>query len=199
MTRIYLIRHGEVENNVKDIFGGDSELTERGREQAREIAESLKNVDFEIIYHSPRKRAVNTSKIIAGIVSGVKLIEVPELTEMNYGEIEGLSIKDINQIFPGLFKERAENKYYWKLGGENFEDIRNRVRGFLGGLKLEKNCCAIVGHQMTNRAILGELLNLSIDKIPFINTPNDVIYEIDVDNSEVWHINKGVRGKGLIE
>ena len=67
------------------------------------------------------------------------------------------------------------------------------------GLKLEKNCCAIVGHQMTNRAILGELLNLSIDKIPFINTPNDVIYEIDVDNSEVWHINKGVRGKGLIE
>jgi len=38
MAKLYLLRHGEVENNVKNIFGGDTELTEKGIEQAREMA-----------------------------------------------------------------------------------------------------------------------------------------------------------------
>lgn len=198
MTKVYLIRHGESVNNIKDRFGEDTELTEEGERQAREIAEYLKGIKFDIIYHSPKKRAVKTAEIIAEFIP-VELIKVPELTEMRYGILEGLSVGEVNEKYPGLFKERAENKYYWKDGGENFEDIRNRVRDFLNKLKSEKSCSVIVAHQMPNRAILGELLNLSIDKIPFITIPNDVIYEIDLNNLEVWNIHKGIRREGLVE
>jgi len=199
MAEIYLIRHGEAENNIKNIFGEDSELTEKGERQAREIAEYLKDFEFDVIYHSPKKRAVKTANIIAELINGIELIEIPEITEMDYGILEGLSIDDVNKRFPGLFKERAENKYYWKFGGENFEDIQNRVKDFLNRLKSEEGKFVIVAHQMTNRAILGELLNLPKDKTPFIITPNDVIYEINLDSLDVWNIHKGIRKEGLIE
>ena len=51
---------------------------------------------------------------------------------------------------------------------------------------------------MTNRAILGELLNLPINKIPFVKIPNDVIYEIDLSSLDIWHIKKSVKKEGLI-
>ena len=119
MAEIYLIRHGEAENNIKNIFGEDSELTEKGERQAREIAEYLKDFEFDVIYHSPKKRAVKTANIIAELINGIELIEIPEITEMDYGILEGLSIDDVNKRFPGLFKERAENKYYWKFVNRN--------------------------------------------------------------------------------
>jgi len=199
MIKIYLIRHGQAINNVRDRFGEDTELTKEGEIQAREISDYLKEFNFNTIYHSPKKRAKKTANIISSVVPYVKFIEIPELTEMRYGILEGLSVNEINQKYPRLFKERAMNKYYWKEGGENFEDIRNRLRGFLNKLKLERGCFVVVGHQMTNRAILGELLNLALEKIPFIIIPNDVIYEIDLNNLEVWNIHKGIRKEGLVE
>ena len=139
MVKLFLVRHGEVENNIKHIFGGDSELTERGKEQAKEMAKYLKEIKFRVIYHSPRIRAVKTAEKIAEISSDAELVQIAELTEMNYGRLEGLSIDDVNERFPGLFKERAENKYYWKLEGENFEDIRKRRKAIRRSYRVHKN------------------------------------------------------------
>ncbi len=194
------MRHGETEYNLKHIWGGDPELNSKGKEQAREIARCLKEVKFSgILFHSPKKRAIQTAKVIAETIS-TELVEVQELTEMRYGKIEELNLEETEQKFPGMLAERDKRIYSWKLfEGENYIDLRNRVRGFLEKLKLKKDNFSIVGHKMINRAILGELLDLSEDEIPYIVIPNDGLFEIDLESQKIWNIDKGFRREGWVD
>jgi probable phosphoglycerate mutase len=65
--KLYLARHGESEANVRRIFWDQPHgygLTDRGREQARALAEGLDNVEFVTLYCSPILRAVQTAQIV---------------------------------------------------------------------------------------------------------------------------------------
>ena len=63
--KLYVARHGETEWNSRDIISGvtDIELSEKGRSQARELAEkiSAENTDIGVIICSPMKRAGHTA------------------------------------------------------------------------------------------------------------------------------------------
>lgn len=66
--KIYLVRHGESIANAKGIHQGqkiDTSLSKKGLEQAKKIAERLKDENFETIYSSDLKRAYETAKEIA--------------------------------------------------------------------------------------------------------------------------------------
>jgi broad specificity phosphatase PhoE len=89
--KLYFARHGESEANVQQIFWNQPEkygLTDKGREQARSLADSLVGIAFVALYCSPVLRAVQT----AGIV-GRRLGLTPEvadgLREWNTGILEG--------------------------------------------------------------------------------------------------------------
>lgn len=68
MTTIILVRHGDTDWNVEEVFRGraDIELNETGIEQARLLAKYLESVPIEAVYSSPLKRALETARIIAG-------------------------------------------------------------------------------------------------------------------------------------
>ena len=59
---LYVLRHGQVETNVKDQINGWNEenLTELGVQQAREAGKKLQGVDFAAVYCSPLLRARQT-------------------------------------------------------------------------------------------------------------------------------------------
>ena len=63
----YLVRHGESEANVARRFAGrtDSPMTERGREQAKAVAEALAKIHFDRIVSSPLSRCRDTALVIA--------------------------------------------------------------------------------------------------------------------------------------
>ncbi len=63
---IYLIRHGETEQNKRKNFYGklDVELNEKGEEQSYKVGELLKDIEFNKIYISDRKRTRETAEII---------------------------------------------------------------------------------------------------------------------------------------
>lgn len=63
--RVYVIRHGESESNLKKIWSGqfDAKLTEKGKEDAKKVGEVLKGVSFDKIYTSDLSRAMDTAKI----------------------------------------------------------------------------------------------------------------------------------------
>ena len=67
--KIYFTRHGETEWNSKNIICGitDIELTEKGRLQARELADRLSenHRDIDMIISSPMKRAAETASYSA--------------------------------------------------------------------------------------------------------------------------------------
>ena len=69
MHSIYFARHGETVWNVENKICGmtDSPLTEKGRQQARELGRKVKESGIHIdeILYSPLSRAADTAKAVA--------------------------------------------------------------------------------------------------------------------------------------
>ena len=88
--KIYLIRHGETDWNLEQRLQGatDIPLNENGLELARETAQGLKEVPFDLIYTSPLKRAKQTAEILRG-ERDIPLIEEPRIREICFGIYEG--------------------------------------------------------------------------------------------------------------
>lgn len=64
--KLYVARHGQTVWNAKNKVCGvtDVDLTEKGREQAKKLADIVPDT-IDVIISSPLKRAVETSKIVA--------------------------------------------------------------------------------------------------------------------------------------
>src|SRR6185503_12911376 len=94
LKKIYLIRHGETAWTLSGQHTGttDIPLTENGKQQARLLAQRLKNQKFSSILVSPKLRAQETCAI-AGYAN--QAIEDSNLTEWNYGKYEGITSKEI--------------------------------------------------------------------------------------------------------
>ena len=99
---LYLVRHAQTASSAVDSFNGRSELplTERGREQARKLGERLKIVRFAAAVRSPLGRTKQTSDLIA---PGLPQIVLEGLTEIDYGEWEGLSPEQARDRDPKLY------------------------------------------------------------------------------------------------
>ena len=67
MTIVWLARHGETLWAVEDKFNGlaDTDLTERGRAQARGLAARLRGRPLAAVYCSPLRRTIETATIAA--------------------------------------------------------------------------------------------------------------------------------------
>ncbi len=88
-TTFYLVRHGESENNVEGILSSWPEkrifhLTENGREQAKKAGERLIGKQATRIYSSPITRALETARIVSGII-GTDIVVDERLRETDFG------------------------------------------------------------------------------------------------------------------
>ena len=63
---LYLVRHGEHDDPGTEI--DDGLLTEVGMRQSKLLGERLRHVPFTAIHHSPLRRAVQSTELIAGYV-----------------------------------------------------------------------------------------------------------------------------------
>ncbi|MEX1006892.1 MAG: histidine phosphatase family protein [Acidimicrobiia bacterium] len=96
---IVLVRHGETEWSSSDRHTSYSDipLTERGQEQAAELAPRLMGRGFALVLTSPRTRAVDTCAF-AGLGDRTELTD--DLAEWNYGEYEGRTTIEIRNEVP---------------------------------------------------------------------------------------------------
>lgn len=94
------LRHGESLGNAQSRWQGQSDypLTERGRAQARALAERWKaeNAKFDLILSSPLGRAKETAEIIASALN-VRVELDPIWLERAIGEMEGLTAEEVRQ------------------------------------------------------------------------------------------------------
>lgn len=93
LEELIFCRHGETESNVNGWLAGsiDIDLTERGRAQAAEAAQLLREEAVAGIYTSPMRRARETADIIAAVL-GQPVVTVDGLQERYWGELEGGAI-----------------------------------------------------------------------------------------------------------
>jgi len=122
-TTFYIVRHGQTDWNIQMRLQGHTNipLNEVGREQANEIAKTLKNIHFDAIYSSDLDRAVQTTEIIAKERElAVKTTEA--LREKSYGSYEGRDRNEVQQELKHLFEQWKKLSDEEKMKFKIYED-----------------------------------------------------------------------------
>jgi alpha-ribazole phosphatase len=162
--RLYLIRHGEVEAAEAGRLLGrtDAPLSERGREQSRQLAEFLSTEQLSNVYCSDLLRARTMAAIIAKR-SNLEVHESSAWREIDMGEWEGRTFAAIHHEAPDLvmqlFNDPASFVY---PHGESFAAFIGRVRVALDHLLTthDSSNIALVTHGGVCRVIVGEALGI---------------------------------------
>jgi len=132
---VYFVRHAESEANVRKIVSsqdvGIHPLTERGREQAYDLAMQLEGKDFTVAYSSDLLRAVQTTEIILRD-RAIPFHTTPLLREHDSGAWEGRSDDEVWEQMHQLFQEWIGGELEAQpQGGESLRDMQRRFTGFL--------------------------------------------------------------------
>ncbi len=159
--KIWILRHGETDWNVQWKMQGQTDipLNEKGKMQAKEAAERLKDEKFDAVYSSPLMRAHETACTIAK-PHGLSVIVDDRLKEMAFGEFEGTT-PEYNKINPNreLFFTAPEK--YVPSGGETIEETEMRSADFVEYLKTKNyEKVLIVTHGALARAMISAVKHL---------------------------------------
>jgi broad specificity phosphatase PhoE len=152
MSKIYLARHGQDEDNAAGILNGqrDTPLTQLGVEQAEVLAQKIKdlNLTIEKIYSSPLKRAYKTAEKVADVLSLPKPEKIDLLIERNFGVMTGKFVSDIEILCsPDIIKSTPITYFLSPEGSETFPQLIDRAKKFLSRLK-ENNHDENIGKMM---------------------------------------------------
>jgi len=127
VTTLLLARHGETDWNNERRWQGhaDRPLNVRGREQARELAESFAGRHVDAVYASDLPRAHETAQIVAAQL-GLPVTADAALREVDVGDWSGLVHSEIETRYPDGFRRWQEGGHGWD-GGESYEEMGVRV------------------------------------------------------------------------
>lgn len=184
-VNIYIARHGETKWNIEGRMQGfkNSDLTQRGINDARSLGESLKDIDFDCIYSSPLGRALDTAKYIRQD-DNIKIILDDSLKELNLGLWEGMTHEEIKEKYPlqyNNFREHPES--FESQGGESFLELIKRVEDGLNNIIKDENHenILIVTHTCVIKAISIIVKGNDVKdfwNLPFINNTSLTILEV---------------------
>jgi broad specificity phosphatase PhoE len=151
---LYLARHGETEWTVtrRHTSRTNVALTATGEEQARALGLVLAGVEADRVLSSPMSRALDTARL-AGF--GDRVEQVDALRELDYGDYEGLTTKQIREDRPGwdLFRDGCP-------GGETVADVSKRVRPLLSEINRTDQTVILFGHGHGLRVLAATYLGV---------------------------------------
>jgi 2,3-bisphosphoglycerate-dependent phosphoglycerate mutase len=196
MDRILvLVRHGQSEWNLKNLFTGwkDVGLTEKGIAEAKAAGKSLKrrNFKFDIAYTSVLTRAQHTLDLMLDELGqeDLKTVTDQALNERDYGDLVGLNKDDARK------KWGEEQVHVWRRsydvappGGESLKDTLARALPYymvhiqpdvLSGKKV-----LVSAHGNSLRALIMALEGLTPEEIlkRELATGVPIVYRLKADS-----------------
>lgn len=142
---LYFCRHGETEANVAGRFQGrtiDTPLTEKGRTQTAQIANTIRRVAPEFAglsyVASPLHRTCLTMEMIRvhlGLAADGFTTD-PRIVEINLGAWDGLTHAEARRLDPGAYDRREADKWHVPVpgGGENYAEVAKRAENWVNSL-----------------------------------------------------------------
>jgi broad specificity phosphatase PhoE len=149
-TRLYLIRHADVENPHKVLYGhlDGFDLSALGRSQAGAVGDRLRAEDIRRIVHSPLARAVETARLIDERLDRPAILEAdPELREAEFSRyLQGLPYWQVPLLRPLWFVHKARRGLV--PGDESIDRLGGRVLDVVKRLAREHpgETMAVVSH-----------------------------------------------------
>ncbi|EKE15040.1 MAG: hypothetical protein ACD_12C00182G0002 [uncultured bacterium] len=147
MLKITYYVHGTTTDNENNIVTGQQpgELSDLGIKQCNELAEIVKDRQYDAVFSSDLKRAVDSAKIAFG--KRYEIISDKRLREIDYGDYTGK-----NDSFKNNLTDYITAPF---PNGESYNDVQNRIADFLKDVaaKYEGKHIAIVAHQAPQLAL----------------------------------------------
>lgn len=198
--RLILVRHGQSEWNLKNLFTGwkNPGLTEQGISEAKEAGKLLKSrgYEIEVCYTSALKRAQHTLDLMLEEmgITNMTIIRNQDLNERDYGDLAGLNKDDARE------KWGDEQVHIWRRsydtpppGGESLKDTADRVLPYykreIEPRVLDGGTILVAAHGNSLRALVMALEGLSPEEIlkREIETGKPIIYDLD-ENGKVLNV-----------
>lgn len=177
---LYVFRHGQSVDNSNFIFSGwrDSDLTEKGVEQAKLLSEKLKDKKIDILFSSDQTRAIKTIKIAMEKNQMSKFLELrldPRLRERSYGDLQGTSKLIMQLENPELLMKYRRGYYDVPPNGESLDMVVQRVKEFINQLvdymKSRKMNAAVVCSSNSIRGFRQVFEDLTDEQTALVETP----------------------------
>lgn len=177
--KLTVIRHCQTIANANGVIQGQlpGELSEFGREQAKEVAELLKDMHFNQAWSSDLKRTVDTARIVLVPHPNLKLQLSPKLREYNFGTQQGklVSSWDWPRIGNPL-EAKAE-------GGEDTTQVTRRLLDFINTLlvKSPTDSILIVTHGGPIRIMRTIIEKKHLSDFIDVEVPHTIPIEFEVN------------------
>ena len=146
--RIYVIRHGQSEANLKIAHAGWAQvpLTEKGIAQAVAVGERLKELHFDKVIVSDLRRAKQTAE---NALPGYDYAYDWRIREIGVGKLEGELVSDCEVKLGESYIHNRKNRDFRDYGGENLEMMQERIAAFMDDLTGEPEDAqiAVVCHE----------------------------------------------------
>lgn len=171
-ARLVLVRHTEPDESMRGrIYGRlDPDLSDAGRAHAERLAATLGGEAVAAVYSSPQRRALATAAPLARRL-GVETIVEPGLREIDFGELEGLSVAEAAERYPVEAAWMHAPAAAAFPGGETVSAVCRRAVAAARAIaeRHAREAVVVFGHAVTTRAILADALAM----------PPDAMFRID--------------------
>ena len=183
---LVLVRHGQSEWNLKNLFTGwkDVDLTEQGVAEARAAGRKLKaqGLGFDVAYTSALKRAQRTLDLILREMNetSIPIIRDQALNERDYGDLVGLNKDDARK------KWGEEQVLIWRRsydvpppGGESLKDTVARALPYFVQEILPRALIMVL-ERLTPEQILKRELGTGVPIVYRLNADSTVASQLDL-------------------
>lgn len=184
---LYLVRHGQTVGNMNKKFIGafEDELSQYGADQIKRVKELIKDVYFDRVFSSERKRAIESAKILVDS----EIIYDCRINEREFGIFENKTYKEICENYPSEQKALEDDWIGYKIpGGESVLEVYDRVAEFMKMLEQENfNNCLAITHGGIIRLIYCYILGGNLDNFWKFNPRNGNLSILKFDY-DYWYI-----------
>ena len=172
---LYVIRHGATESNENGVWQGaelNTQLCDKGRDQARAIGEMLANRGIERVFASDLSRAQETATILAQRL-GVPVETLEGLREVRLGAWSGMTREEAYAAHPEFFQHPKQLIESAPPGGETQLEVLARAQAAFASITARGlSRVAVVSHGALLRTWFCAAMGMPLenrDRIVFQN------------------------------
>jgi alpha-ribazole phosphatase/probable phosphoglycerate mutase len=202
-TRIYLVRHGQVEGHKEKRYNGQANvpLTQLGREESDRVCDSLDDIHLDAVYSSDLDRCRYCAELVA-VAHNLSVNTCESLRELHIGDWEGRTWAELQETNPDDWQSRLQDLVNFQVpGGESLQDAADRIRPtireiitrHLGGEVI------LVAHGGVNRIVLLDAIGASLEQVFSIEQDYGCLNIIDylIDGNAVVKLLNGTADRSL--